>query len=337
MIRDISPPLSSCQNGSAIPLRRAEHLAVRQWQHQQQHHRHLSEERHHAVQHRDRSDGDWQQCDGRAATAQYCAKRHPDQQRRDRHGQQQYRQQQPVGAVGCGPGVADVWATGILLFDAGAGTINNNAISGNDGGLVAVATTVGQSFFRQWQYLFSQPLRQHSGQRADAQPHWQHDHRQQLGVVARRRVRPIRWSICPVAMWSVRRRRRSHRIRRQPDRCLCRHHPGQWQPVCQQCSRCCQYAGSGDGEPGLQLVGGSPYGPINLANPLGQGNPATVNTTFTNWAIDNTTFACTGNPQNNILPGVATDTGANLAPHIACGFGADARHLRRRRCARRRR
>ena len=46
---------------------------------------------------------------------------------------------------------------------------------------------------------------------------------------------------------------------------------------------------------------GSPYGPINPANPLGQGNPATLNTTFTNWAIDNTTFACTGNPQNNIL------------------------------------
>ncbi len=44
---------------------------------------------------------------------------------------------------------------------------------------------------------------------------------------------------------------------------------------------------------------GSPLGPINPANPLGAGNPATTNTTFSNWSIDNTSFACTGNVQNN--------------------------------------
>ncbi|TAG49941.1 MAG: hypothetical protein EAZ30_01305 [Betaproteobacteria bacterium] len=44
---------------------------------------------------------------------------------------------------------------------------------------------------------------------------------------------------------------------------------------------------------------GSALGPVNPANPLGAGNPATPNTTFSNWSIDNTSFACTGNAQNN--------------------------------------
>ncbi len=46
---------------------------------------------------------------------------------------------------------------------------------------------------------------------------------------------------------------------------------------------------------------GTAQGPINAANPLGTGNPATANTVFTNWATNNTSFACNGNPQLNEL------------------------------------
>jgi hypothetical protein len=44
---------------------------------------------------------------------------------------------------------------------------------------------------------------------------------------------------------------------------------------------------------------GSAQGPANPANPLGNGNPATTNTTFTNWSTDNSSFACNGNPTTN--------------------------------------
>jgi hypothetical protein len=44
---------------------------------------------------------------------------------------------------------------------------------------------------------------------------------------------------------------------------------------------------------------GSAQGPANAANPLGNGNPATNNTTFTNWSTDNSSFACNGNPSTN--------------------------------------
>jgi hypothetical protein len=44
---------------------------------------------------------------------------------------------------------------------------------------------------------------------------------------------------------------------------------------------------------------GAPQGPANAGNPLGVGNPATANTVFTNWATDNTSFVCNGNPQLN--------------------------------------
>jgi parallel beta-helix repeat protein len=44
---------------------------------------------------------------------------------------------------------------------------------------------------------------------------------------------------------------------------------------------------------------GSAQGPANSGNPLGNGNPATANTTFTNWATNNTTFTCNGNPALN--------------------------------------
>jgi Right handed beta helix region len=44
---------------------------------------------------------------------------------------------------------------------------------------------------------------------------------------------------------------------------------------------------------------GSAQGPANPANPLGNGNPATVNTTFTNWSTDNVAFTCNGNPTTN--------------------------------------
>jgi parallel beta-helix repeat protein len=48
------------------------------------------------------------------------------------------------GAVGCGPGLSDNWAIGILLLDAGAGTaVSNNTVSNNDAGLLNVATVAG--------------------------------------------------------------------------------------------------------------------------------------------------------------------------------------------------
>jgi hypothetical protein len=46
---------------------------------------------------------------------------------------------------------------------------------------------------------------------------------------------------------------------------------------------------------------GSPFGPVNSANPLGAGNPTTTNTIFTNWATNNTSFTCNGNVTNNDL------------------------------------
>ncbi len=46
---------------------------------------------------------------------------------------------------------------------------------------------------------------------------------------------------------------------------------------------------------------GSPTGPVAPGNPLGTGNGATANTVFTNWATNNSTFICNGNPANNEL------------------------------------
>lgn len=44
---------------------------------------------------------------------------------------------------------------------------------------------------------------------------------------------------------------------------------------------------------------GSPTGPAAPGNPLGTGNGATANTVFTNWATNNSTFLCNGNPTLN--------------------------------------
>ncbi len=44
---------------------------------------------------------------------------------------------------------------------------------------------------------------------------------------------------------------------------------------------------------------GTETGPANPANPLGTGNAASADVTYTNWSIDNTRFLCVGNPQRN--------------------------------------
>ena len=44
---------------------------------------------------------------------------------------------------------------------------------------------------------------------------------------------------------------------------------------------------------------GTATGPANAENPLGTGNPASAEVTYTNWAIDNSQFSCTGNPARN--------------------------------------
>lgn len=44
---------------------------------------------------------------------------------------------------------------------------------------------------------------------------------------------------------------------------------------------------------------GTATGPANAENPLGTGNPASAEVTYTNWAIDNSQFICTGNPARN--------------------------------------
>jgi hypothetical protein len=46
---------------------------------------------------------------------------------------------------------------------------------------------------------------------------------------------------------------------------------------------------------------GTPFGPINASSPLGQGNPVTGPVTFVNWSTDNINFVCNGNPANNLV------------------------------------
>ncbi len=206
------------------------------------------------------------------------------------------------GAVGCGPGVADVWATGILLFDAGAGTaINNNAISGNDGGLVAVATTVGQSFSasgntfsaNRYANILASALTLNLTGNTITGSNW--------GVVAQASS-PAN-TVVNLSGGNVVSQAAAAGLTVFDDNLA-----DAFAATIQGSGN--QFVNNAVGAANTPVQGtvslacnwwGSPYGPINPANPLGQGNPATVNTTFTNWAIDNTTFACTGNPQNNIL------------------------------------
>ena len=47
---------------------------------------------------------------------------------------------------------------------------------------------------------------------------------------------------------------------------------------------------------------GTATGPANPDNPLGTGNLASTEVTYTNWAIDNSQFRCVGNPERNANP-----------------------------------
>ena len=206
------------------------------------------------------------------------------------------------GATGCGPGLTDVWATGILLFDAGAGTaINNNAISGNDGGLVAVATVAGQSFSasgntftaNRYANILASALTLNLTGNTITGSNW--------GVVAQASS-PAN-TFVNLAGGNIVSQAAAAGLTIFDDNLT-----DAFAATIQGSGN--QFVNNAVGAANTPSQGtvnlacnwwGSPYGPINPANPLGQGNPATANTTFTNWAIDNITFACTGNPQNNML------------------------------------
>ncbi|MBH1965237.1 MAG: right-handed parallel beta-helix repeat-containing protein [Comamonadaceae bacterium] len=80
---------------------------------------------------------------------------------------------------------------------------------------------------------------------------------------------------------------------------------------------------------------GYPTGPTHPANPRGRGNTVSDGVQYLNWAIDNTTFNCVGNPRRNefmaLTPAAVPSTGLWGLSAIAlllAGLGAGA--LRRR-------
>lgn len=207
------------------------------------------------------------------------------------------------GAVGCGPGLSDTWATGILLFDAGAGTvINNNTVSNNDAGLVDVATVAGA------------PALSASGNTLN--------NNRYAGVLvsattlnlAGNTIRGGEWGVVADASSPA-----STLINLNggnvvsnasiagvtvSDSALADAFTATVQGSGNQFVNNATGAANSPSQGALNLTcnwWGSAYGPIGPGNPLGQGNPATANTTFSNWAIDNSSFACVGNAQNNLL------------------------------------
>lgn len=80
---------------------------------------------------------------------------------------------------------------------------------------------------------------------------------------------------------------------------------------------------------------GSPTGPTHPANPLGRGNSVSDGVQYLNWAIDNTTFSCVGNPRRNELmaltPAPVPSTGLVwLGSVVLLLAGLGASSLRRR-------
>ncbi len=227
------------------------------------------------------------------------------------------------GAASCGPGVNDVWATGILLFDAGAGTaVNNNTVSGNDGGLVAVATTAGQSFSvsgntfsaNRYANILASALTLNLAGNTISGSNW--------GVVAQ--------ASSPAA--TVVNMNGGNIVSQAATAGLTVFDDDLTDAFA------ATIQGSGNqfvnnavgaaNTPSQGIVSlacnwwGSPYGPINATNPLGKGNSATANTTFTNWAVDNTTFACTGNSANNILLASPQISVPTLQPALLAALSA---------------
>ena len=207
------------------------------------------------------------------------------------------------GAVGCGPGLSDTWATGILLLDAGAGTVvNNNTVSNNDAGLVNVATVAGAPTLTASGNTFT--------------------NNRYAGVLVSATTMNLTGNTIRGGEWGVVASASS------PANTVVNLTGGNvitnatvagvtvsddtlsdaFTATVQGSGN--QFVGNATGAANTPSQGtlslscnwwGSAYGPIAPGNPLGQGNAATANTTFTNWAIDNSSFACVGNPQNNLL------------------------------------
>lgn len=207
------------------------------------------------------------------------------------------------GAAGCGPGLNDTWATGILLFDAGSGTaVSNNTVSNNDAGLVSIATIAGAATIAANSNTFNN--NRYAGVLASATSM----------NLAGNTIRGGEWGVIASAS--------------SPANTVINLNGGNivtnasvagvtvsddtladaFTATIQGSGN--QFVGNATGAANNPVQGalnlscnwwGSAYGPVAPGNPLGQGNPATANTTFTNWAVDNSSFACVGNPQNNLL------------------------------------
>jgi len=206
-------------------------------------------------------------------------------------------------APGCGPGFGDTWATGILLFDAGAGTsVSNNTVSHNDGGLVNVATaanpptlsatgnTFGDNRYAGVLVAGTSMTLTNNGVTGG-----------NYGIVAQASS-PTSTVITLAGGNSVRSALIAGVTVVDDDLA------DAITATVQGSGN--QFVGNATGAANTPSQGtlnlscnwwGSAYGPINAGNPLGQGNPATANTVFTNWAINNSDFLCIGNPQNNLL------------------------------------
>ncbi len=81
---------------------------------------------------------------------------------------------------------------------------------------------------------------------------------------------------------------------------------------------------------------GAPTGPTNAGNPLGTGNAVSGDVNYINWAINNTSFSCVGNPERNAEPPAPTpvpvnDPWALFSSALAlAGLGAAALRARSR-------
>lgn len=207
------------------------------------------------------------------------------------------------GAAGCGPGLSDTWATGILLFDAGAGTVvNGNTINNNDAGLVNVATVAGAPVLAANGNTFNG--NRYAGVLVSAA----------TMNLAGNAIRGGQWGVIASASSPANTvinlnggnivSNASIAGLTVSDDTLADAFTATIQGSGNQFVSNATGASNNPSQGALNLScnwWGSAYGPIAPGNPLGQGNPATANTTFTNWAIDNSSFACIGNPQNNLL------------------------------------
>lgn len=209
---------------------------------------------------------------------------------------------QQCGAPSCGPSFIDVSATAILLFDAGDTTIASNTISNSDYGILLSNTAVSSAVVNVNNNIISG--NRYGGVFASGGSLNLVGNTISgglYGVVAANYVGDVQPGVinlnggnavsgATVAGITLFDEDSADAI----------------SPVVQGSNN--QFVGNALGASNVPPQGtlnlscnwwGSAFGPANSNNPLGAGNPATANTTFTNWSTDNTAFACNGNPQNN--------------------------------------